>query len=486
MRTEAELAGLAKRALQESPSGQVFAEKAALDRFRHIEVQIIGDGLGGVRHLWERECSIQRRFQKVVEFAPSSITDRRLVAQVIDAAMRMARQVKYLSLGTFEFLVRETSREFYFLEVNPRLQVEHTITESLVAGLDLVSVQIQLAQGTPLAALSASLCEDPAAPPPRGTHAIQLRVTAENAGNEWRLSVGRISGFRFPGGNGVRVDTHLLAGRPAVVGTEFDSLVAKIVVVGGSWADAVRKARRAAREAEVRGVRTSLDVLRGIVASREFERRECDTRWLEGNLAQVLERGRSIGGEGAENKVALAPMESGPVAAASSGVLFRKGDAWAVSLTPESSSGSKAEPSTSHLEVLRINHNAFPSSLSASILYSSPSSPPQRFTLSLTSTSASAASTLSAHRRGDPGNSNHVLIPVPGQLVEICVDVGDVVAKGETVAVVRQMKMELEVRADRGGRVSWVFEGEEGEDVGVGVLVAELEGEGAGGTGPKL
>lgn len=105
-----------------------------------MEVQIVGDGMGNVRHLWERECSIQRRFQKVVEFAPSSIRDRRVVERVIESAMRMARKVSYLSLGTFEFLVHSSTAEFYFLEVNPRLQVEHTITESLCPGLDLVKV----------------------------------------------------------------------------------------------------------------------------------------------------------------------------------------------------------------------------------------------------------------------------------------------------------------------------------------------------------
>ncbi|KAI7374050.1 hypothetical protein KC336_g20297, partial [Hortaea werneckii] len=119
------------RAVEESPSKQVFAEKAAVDGYRHVEVQIIGDGAGAVRHLWERECSIQRRYQKIVELAPSTATDRRVVAPVIEAAVRMAEKVQYASLGTFEFLLNPSSSEFFFLEINPRLQVEHTITESI-------------------------------------------------------------------------------------------------------------------------------------------------------------------------------------------------------------------------------------------------------------------------------------------------------------------------------------------------------------------
>lgn len=489
MRNEGELEGLARRALQESPGGKVFAEKAAIEGFRHVEVQIIGDGKGDVRHLWERECSIQRRFQKVVEFAPSSISDRKLVGQVISAAMRMARKVNYLSLGTFEFLVREESKEFYFLEVNPRLQVEHTITESIAPGLDLVKLQLLLAQGAPLSSLSPLLCSDPDAPPPK-LYSVQLRITAEDVGNDWSLSVGRVNSFRFPGGNGVRVDTHLLSGQTAVVGTDFDSLIAKVIVTASSWENVVRKARRAVGDSCVEGVKTSLDVLRGIVASEAFARQACDTRWLEGNLPQVLEHGKKISSQLSQSTTSFTPSAATNSVAVASNVLFRKGDAWSISLTPEpstsssssnsnSASNTKQEAITSHLQLLRVLRNEFPSSLSASIMYTSPSSPsPQPFKLSLSATTASSASTLSSHRCGDPGNQNHIILPVPGKLVEICVEEGDEIREGDVVAVVRQMKMELEVRSSRAGRAKWVFEGEEGEDVGEGVLVAELEGRG--------
>ncbi|KAH6692151.1 carbamoyl-phosphate synthase L chain, ATP binding domain-containing protein [Leptodontidium sp. MPI-SDFR-AT-0119] len=478
VREEKDMASLAKRALKESPSGKAFAEKAAIDGYRHVEVQIIGDGQGNVRHLWERECSIQRRFQKVVEFAPSSISDRKLIGEVIDAALRMAQKVNYSSLGTFEFLVRASPPEFYFLEVNPRLQVEHTITESIAMGIDLVKMQLLLAQGQPLSSLSISnLTENPETPPP--LHSLQLRVTAEDASNDWSLSVGKINSFRFPAGNGVRVDTHLIPSLQTVVGTDFDSLIAKIIVTGPSWEDVVRKAKRALADTHIEGVKTSLDALRGIVASEAFASQQCGTQWLEANLPPILESGKAISSTLNKNLTQKSSNISSNSVAAASNVLFRKGDAWSISLTPESSSEGNKTPAPSHLQLTRVLRNEFPASLTASILYTTPSAPePVPYTLTLATTTASFGSLASSsnHRRGDPGNSNHIIIPFPGQLMEILVDVGDKIQKGETVAVVRQMKMELEIRATKGGVVTWVYEGEEGDEVGEGVLVAEVEG----------
>ncbi|TVY17678.1 Pyruvate carboxylase [Lachnellula arida] len=479
VRKEEELASLAKRALQESPSGKAFAEKAAIDGYRHVEVQIIGDGKGNVRHLWERECSIQRRFQKVVEFAPSSIADRKLVAEVIEAAMRMARKVKYSSLGTFEFLVRPSPPEYYFLEVNPRLQVEHTITESVAMGMDLVKMQLLLAQGQPLSSLfPRGLSEDPQTPPP--IHALQLRVTAEDVSNDWSLSVGKISSFRLPAGNGVRVDTHLLPSQATIIGTDFDSLIAKIIITAPSWEDVVRKAKRVLADTYLEGIKTNLDVLRGIVSSDAFSVQSCDTRWLETNLPCVLEAGKQISVQSSRARSPNIPAPTASInpVAATSNVLFRKGDAWSIALTPENSPNAE-NPAPSHLQLSRVLRNEFPSSLTASILYTTPNfKEPAPYTLTLAATTASFGSLSNAatHRRGDPGNQNHIILPFAGKLMELLVDVGSEVRKGDTVAVVKQMKMELEIRASKGGRVAWVYEGDEGDEVGEGVLVAELEG----------
>ncbi|KAH8649650.1 carboxylase:pyruvate/acetyl-coa/propionyl-CoA [Tricladium varicosporioides] len=479
VREQGEMEKLARLALKESPSGRAFAEKAAIGGWRHVEVQIVGDGRGNVRHLWERECSIQRRFQKVVEFAPSSVSDRSLIAEVINSALRMAKSINYLSLGTFEFLVKPLPREFYFLEVNPRLQVEHTITESISMGVDLVKMQLSLAQGESLEKVfPKGLKREPETSPPM--FSLQLRVTAEDVGNNWSLSIGKIKSFRFPSGNGIRVDTHLLPSQPTVIGTDFDSLIAKIIVTAPRWDDVVRKAKRALEDTYIDGVKTNLDVLKGIIGSEDFAKQSCETQWLETNLSSILNSGKEpfIKISTASQLLSREVSPSSPVAAASN-VLFRKGDAWSIDLTPESSSGPQTPgPMLAHLQFTKVLRNDFPASLTASILCTTPASKePQPFLMTVAATTASFGSIASAatHRRGDVGNQNHITLPFAGKLVELLVDKGDELKKGDTVAVVRQMKMELEIRASRGGRVVWVYEGDEGDDVGEGVLVAEIE-----------
>jgi pyruvate carboxylase len=377
-------------------------------------------------------------------------------------------------------LVRPSPPEFYFLEVNPRLQVEHVITESVAMGIDLVKIQLLLAQGHPLSSLPLSnLPEDPEIPPP--IHSLQLRITAEDASSDWSLSVGKIDSFRLPAGNGVRVDTHLVPSQPTVIGTYFDSLIAKIIITAPSWGDVVMKAKRALADTYINGVKTNLDVLQGIVASEAFAEQSCDTQWLETQLGSVLESGKMITAAiNARNYFPAAP-KSNSVATASN-ILFRKGDAWSISLTPESESkSSTAKPIPSHLQVTRVLRNEFPASLTAQITYTTPTTAPTSYLMTLASTTATFGSISSAatHRRGDPSNQNHIAIPFAGKLVEVLVDEGDEIGKGDVVAVVQQMKMELEIRAPRGGRVVWVYEGEEGDDVGEGVLVVELEAVGS-------
>jgi acetyl/propionyl-CoA carboxylase alpha subunit len=348
-------------------------------------------------------------------------------------------------------------------------------------GIDLVKLQLQIAQGVPLSSLSISdLSSNPEDPPP--IHSIQLRVTAEDVSNDWALSVGKVNSFRFPAGNGIRVDSHLLPSQPAVIGTDFDSLIAKIIITAPSWEDVVRKAKRALADTYVEGIKTSLNILRGIVASEAFAKQECNTQWLEASLPPLLESGNKISARSSNASAGFISSggTSSKVAAASS-VLFRKGDAWSISLTPEESSSSVSEelkPTPSHLQLTKVLRNEFPASLTASIVYTTPSTDPTPYTLTLASTTASFGSLSNAatHRKGDPGNQNHIIFPFAGKLMEMLVEVGNEVQKGETVAVVRQMKMELEIRAPRGGRVLWCYEGEEGEDVGEGVLLAELEG----------
>ncbi|THX88079.1 hypothetical protein D6D08_04025 [Aureobasidium pullulans] len=457
-----QLESLFKRALEESPSRQVFAEKAAIDGFRHIEVQIIGDGTGNVTHLWERDCSIQRRYQKIVEFAPSLISDRRLVAQVIRAALKMASHIGYFSLGTFEFLVNPISHKFYFLEINPRLQVEHTITESISMS-DLVRSQILLSQGANLDDCGLS-SRDLELPPP--LHSIQLRVTAEDVEKNWALSIGKISRSRFPTGNGVRVDTHLVNDHDAIVSTDFDSLIAKLVITGSSWRETVQKAKRALEDTFISGVQTNIDMLKAIVTHQDFLDGNCDTQWLENRHEELLHASRQF----PTSHQTPAPDLTSALVNSSGSTILRKGDAWTASISSPSDPQSNDVPY--HVELTRVFRNDFPGHLSAELLFTTASQGSKPYRITLSSTTASAAATTSQQRRGDPSDSSHVIIPLPGKLVEVLVDEGDVVQQDDVICVVQQMKMELEVRSPRSGNVVWITELEDGEDVAEGILAA--------------
>ncbi|KAI3338002.1 PycA protein [Ustulina deusta] len=480
VRQESDLESAAKRAISESPSRQIFVEKAAVDGFRHIEVQIIGDGSGQVRHLWERECSIQRRYQKIVEQAPSTIRDREFVSRIIEAALGMARHIRYLSLGTFEFLANADRGEFFFLEVNPRLQVEHTVTER-IALVDLVKIQLEIAQGANLAETGLRNVSSDITQVPK-LQSIQLRLTAENVQRDWTLSIGKVEAFSLPTGNGVRVDTHLNHRQTTIVGADFDSLLAKIIVTGENRQVVVSKCRRALEDTWIEGVKTNLDILRAIVGHEDFVRSLCDTSWLERHMSSLLASGLEIS-RGITNQhqeaLKFAKDEGQPSTSLTnntgSAVMLRKGDAWALKLASPSEGASEE---THHIKLTRVIRNEFPSSFKADVEYSHPRSQhPQAFTLEATNSNASSASVMAAgkHRRGDVNNPLHVVVPFPGKLVELEVDEGDEIQPGQVVCVVQQMKMELEIRANRGGRVKWVTDVQDGEDIAEGTLVAELE-----------
>lgn len=378
------------------------------------------------------------------------------------------------------------------MEVNPRLQVEHTITES-ISMTDLVKAQLLLSSGASLNACGLPQTHrEPEIPPP--SHSIQLRITSENVQNEWSLSIGKIQSFQFPTGNGIRVDTHLLSNYSSVVSADYDSLIAKVIVTAATWADVVRKAQRALEDTHISGVKTNLNILRGIVSHPDFRAGICDTQWLESKQAELRDLGQRVSAR-LPSGVSLqeGSASSSLPAISTANTLFRKGDAWSLSLVPrdavnQSPSTQPAPPH--HLELTRVLRNEFPASLSADILFTTPSTGTAAakstpYTITLSSTTASSGATTSQHRRGSPSDPSHVVIPFPGKLVEVLVDEGDVVGEGDVVCVVQQMKMELEVRTSRAGRVSWVMEVEEGEEVGEGVLAAVVEEE-MGRAGAKL
>jgi acetyl/propionyl-CoA carboxylase alpha subunit len=259
------LAGARREALAAFADPAVYLEKA-IDRPRHVEVQIFGDAHGGIMALSERECSIQRRHQKIVEEAPSSIDEptRRGMAE---AAVAAGRAVGYRGAGTVEFLVDAGGR-FFFLEMNTRLQVEHAVTEETL-GIDLVAGQLDVADGKPLPAAWAGVA-------PRG-HAIECRIYAEDPETFLPRS-GKILAYEEPSGPGVRVDSGIGAG--SVVGIDYDPILAKVIVHAEDRPAAVARMRRALSRYVILGVTTNLRLLRRIVASAEFEDGRLDTAFL--------------------------------------------------------------------------------------------------------------------------------------------------------------------------------------------------------------
>lgn len=254
---------------------------------RHIEVQVLGDGRE-VMPLGERECTLQRRFQKLVEVAPSPSLPALLRERIVAAALAMARSVAYEGLGTFEFLVDLASEAlpFVFIEANPRLQVEHTITEE-VTGVDLVQTQIALAAGRSLRDLGL----DPEAPPVVQGFAMQWRINAETLDAQGRAvpGSGPLTRFELPAGPGIRVDTHGVAG--ATPSPHYDTLLAKLIVHTRSprFGDVLRRSQRALAECRIGGVATNVALLRALAARPEMENQQVHTRWLETVLPELLD-----------------------------------------------------------------------------------------------------------------------------------------------------------------------------------------------------
>ncbi len=255
-------------ALASFGDSKVYVEKAVV-RPRHIEIQIFSDKHGNHVHLGERECSIQRRHQKVVEECPSPINDPELRARMGEAAIKVSKAVDYVGAGTVEFLVSDLDRSFYFLEMNTRLQVEHPVTE-LVTGIDLVREQIRVAWGEKL-----SFTQDEIS---WNTHAIECRVYAEDPENNFLPSPGKITRLRVPQGNGVRDDGGIHEG--AEVSIFYDPLISKLACYGKTREEAIDRLRRALQEYEVSGIKTTLPFFREIVEDEEFIEGKLDTGFI--------------------------------------------------------------------------------------------------------------------------------------------------------------------------------------------------------------
>ncbi len=259
-----------QEALAAFGSGQVYLEKY-LARPRHIEFQIMGDTHGKVMHLCERDCSVQRRHQKLIEEAPSPALDQTLREDVGDAAVKLAESIGYVGAGTIEFLLDEDG-SFYFMEMNTRIQVEHPVTE-MCTNFDLVKEQIRVAAGE---ALSFVMNGNRL----RG-HAIECRVNAEDPARNFQPSPGLITAYHPPGGPGVRVDTHIYAGY--TVPPYYDSLLAKVIVHGNSRDEALARMRQALDSFIIEGVTTTIPFLARVMRHPDFVAGTIDTKFLERN-----------------------------------------------------------------------------------------------------------------------------------------------------------------------------------------------------------
>jgi pyruvate carboxylase len=246
-------------------SDEVFLEKFILQP-RHIEVQLMGDKHGNLVHLWERDCSVQRRYQKVVEIAPSINLDETIRQQICESAIRIGKVVNYQNAGTVEFLLDTETNKFYFIEVNPRIQVEHTVTEQ-VTGVDIVKTQIRVAEGKKLSDPEIDLGSQ--AEIKTNGYAMQCRVTTEDAENRFLPDYGRIAHYRSGGGMGVRLDSGT-AFSGAVVTPYYDSMLVKVITWDRTFPDAAKRMERVLSEFRIRGVKTNIPFLVNLVTHPKF------------------------------------------------------------------------------------------------------------------------------------------------------------------------------------------------------------------------
>ncbi|MGE0825370.1 MAG: carboxyl transferase domain-containing protein [Candidatus Binatia bacterium] len=383
-------------------NSDVYVEQL-LPHARHIEVQILGDGTGRVSHLWERECSIQRRQQKVVEVAPSPGLPPRVRERLIAAAIRMAEAVQYDNIGTFEFLVDATNLHdeatIAFIEANPRLQVEHTVTEE-VMGVDLVQLQLQLARGRSLARLGVQH----EVPKPRG-FALQVRINMETltADGTVRPAGGILTAFDVPSGPGVRTDTFGYVGYRT--SPSFDSLLAKLIAHASSpeFTDVVRKAYRALCEFRVEGVATNIPFLQNLLQHPDFLANRVSTRFVEEHLAELV----------------------APETATHQRLFFE-------STVPKSRAGAKLD-TIDPLAVL--DHGKVEGRLP--------------LTVAIVDDRTDAQTSEPA----GPEGTKAIAAPLQGTVVSVEVQEGDSVRKGQQLLVMEAMKMEHVILAEASGIV---------------------------------
>jgi acetyl-CoA/propionyl-CoA carboxylase biotin carboxyl carrier protein len=414
-RERREIAELYESAVREATAafgrGECFVERY-LDKPRHVEAQVLADTHGNVIVVGTRDCSLQRRFQKLVEEAPAPFLSDEQRSTIHEAAKAICREAGYHGAGTVEFLVGQDGL-ISFLEVNTRLQVEHPVSEE-TSGLDLVREQFRIAEGEVL-----NLLHDPR---PRG-HSIEFRINGEDAGRGFLPAPGTVSAITFPSGPGVRVDAGVEAG--SVIGGQFDSLLAKLIVTGSDRAQAIERSRRALAEFQVEGMATVLPFHRLVVDDPAFaEQFTVHTRWIETE--------------------------------------------WDNTVAPFAGAAAAEEEAPRHSVVVEVGGRRLEVSLPGDLSLgggggSRNQLPPPRTT------------TRKRHGKGAPkASGDAVTAPMQGTVIKVAVSDGDTVHTGDLIVVLEAMKMENPVTAHKDGTVT-SLDAEPGSSVGQGTVLCEIK-----------
>ncbi|WP_328462375.1 biotin/lipoyl-binding protein [Actinoplanes sp. NBC_00393] len=412
-RTAEEIPALFESATREAVAafgrGECFVERY-LDRPRHVEAQVLADTHGNVVVVGTRDCSLQRRHQKLVEEAPAPFLSDEQRAKIHESAKAICREAGYHGAGTVEYLVGQDGT-ISFLEVNTRLQVEHPVSEE-TTGIDLVREQFRIAAGEVLAFTS-----DPA---PRG-HAIEFRINGEDAGRNFLPAPGRVTELTWPSGPGVRVDSGVETG--SVIGGNFDSMLAKIIVTGATRAEALERSRRVLDETVIEGIATVLPFHRAVVRDEAFtgEPFTVHTRWIETEWAGGV------------------PPFAAPAA-------------------PE------GEPTERETVVVEVGGRRIEVRLPKTLFSGTPASTPKRSTSRSRGGSGATAAV----------SGNGLTAPMQGTIVKVAVQDGDQVAEGDTIVVIEAMKMEQPLQAHKPGTVSGLTV-EVGATVTAGTVLCSIE-----------
>jgi len=404
-------------------NASVYVEKY-LEAPRHVEVQILADEHGNVRHLGERDCSLQRRHQKVVEEAPSPALDADLRERIGDAARRGVREAGYTNAGTVEFLLEETDggTEFYFMEVNTRIQVEHTVTEE-VTGIDIVKWQLRVAAGEELDFTQESVSID--------GHAIEFRINAEDAADDFAPGTGTLETYDPPGGVGVRVDDAVRQGD--AIGGDYDSMIAKLIVDAGDREECLARSERALSEFAIEGVETIVPFHRLMVTDGTFRAGEHTTKYLD----EELDRTR----------------------------IDRAVEKWGAEERDAGGEDGDADDATEREFTVEVNGKRFDVSLEER------GAPPVPSLDDVGGGSSAGRGGTATRSRPETatdddggieveGDGERITAEMQGTILSVEVSEGDDVDAGDVVCVLEAMKMENDIVAERGGSVAEVRVGE--------------------------